>query len=65
MEPFVWVKAKYLAPKTRGKYSGGSTTGSSKKRRHKNAKAVKPLFKMQMVLDLERGGKIRWEKVPV
>lgn len=64
MEPVVWIKAKYAMPKTRGKYKGGEHP--AKKRRYsKNAKALKPNFLMTMVLDLENGGKIRWEKVYV
>lgn len=60
LSPVVWVKAKYTAPKQRGRYSGSANYAPPKKR-HKNAKAPKPDFQMVMKLDA-LSGKTTWFK---
>ena len=60
LEPHVWVKAKYTAPKQRGRYAGSSNSAPKKKHR-KDAKAHKPTFQMVMVLE-PISGKVTWVK---
>lgn len=64
MEPMTWVKAKYTAPKTRGRYSGGANAAPQKKR-HKvgSRSAVKPTHRNTLVLGTN--GKFRWEMLPI
>lgn len=64
MEPVYMHRKKDYAPKTMGRNSSGSgMAGGTKTKRHgKNAKAVRPNFIMVMILDLAKGGKVRWEK---
>lgn len=61
--PIIWIKAKYAAPKTRGKYKGGEHA-APKRRYHKNAKAERPAMIKRLILDVENGGKVRWDWVP-
>lgn len=58
MEPFVWVKAKYLAPKQRGRYAGGANA-APKKNRNKKGPKVAPTFRNVMVLSAT-SNKITW-----
>lgn len=66
MDPIVWTKAKYLEPKTRGRYKGGSNSSSTKKPKRVGgrAAAVKPVLDWEpvMILDFRDGrkGKITW-----
>ena len=64
LEPFVWIKHKYAAPKQRGRYAGSSNAAAQKKKHRKDAKAPKPTFKTIMVLDPLKG-KTTWVREPI
>lgn len=65
MQPVTWMKAKYAAEKTKGRYKSTGGNGAPKKKHMKNAKHIKPNFTMLKVIDLDKGGKARWVKVYV
>jgi len=57
MEPMTWIKNKYAAPKTRGRYSGGTNSAPLKKRKKSGSK-IKPT--MLRVKVLQANGKVAW-----
>lgn len=65
MEPITWMKAKYRAEKTKGRYKSTGGSSQTKKKHAKNAKHIKPGFTMLKVIDLDKGGKTRWERIYV
>ena len=65
LEPVVWTKAKYLEPKTRGRYKGGTNSSSTKRLKRTANRSVAPIpdiVERVMVLDFRdgKGGKINW-----
>lgn len=56
MEPVSWIKAKYAAPKQRGRYSGGTHNGPPKKRHKVSGSKPKPT--QQRIMTLHGNGKI-------
>lgn len=59
MEPVSWLKAKYSAPKQRGRYSGGTHNGPPKHRKKVGGSKAKPTQRRMMILGAN--GKISWD----
>lgn len=57
MEPVSWIKWKYAAPKTRGRYSGGTHNGPPKKRKKTGSKGKSD---RQRVMILQANGRVAW-----
>lgn len=58
--PIVWVKYKYLAPKSSGRYKGSSNGSSLKKREGQRKKSPQLPSDFETVMVLKATGKIGW-----
>ena len=59
--PVVWVKYKYLAPKSSGRYKGNSNGSSLKKREGQRKKSPQPPSDYETVMVIKKTGKTSWE----
>lgn len=63
--PVVWMKYKYLEPKTRGRYKGGSNSSSTKRvKRSPNRNTTAAPVLTETVLVLSATGKRTWMSRP-
>lgn len=63
MEPISWIKAKYAAPKQRGRYSGGTHNGPPKKRKKVSGSKPKPTRQRVMTLNADNKIGFIWRTV--
>lgn len=58
--PVVWIKAKYAAPKQRGRYAGGTNAAPLKKRGKKQSGSKPPMTRQRVMVLEPTKGKITW-----
>lgn len=58
LEPIIWIKHKYVCPKQRGRYAGGTHNGPPKKRK-KTSNKIKPTQRHVMIM--QSNGKVAWD----